>query len=83
MPPPPTPEELGIRLVATPAPAPEALDWTMVHALLDKGGATGFRLEKHPQGYRFVVEVGTRTLDGIAATQPEAVRIAMRKLQAK
>jgi hypothetical protein len=72
----PSPEALGV-----PVPATE-LDWTDLRLRLDRLGATGFALEKLPDGgYRFICQVpssgGPRPVEGRASTESEAVRRAL------
>jgi hypothetical protein len=72
----PPPEALGVA-----APVTE-LDWTDLRVKLDRLGATGFVLEKPPEGgYRFACRLptagGLRTVEGRAATEAEAVRRAL------
>jgi hypothetical protein len=73
----PPPEALGVPMPATD------LDWTDLRVRLDRLGATGFALEKLPAGgYRFGCQVPaaggqSRTVEGRAATEAEAVRRAL------
>jgi hypothetical protein len=72
----PPPEALGVPVPAT------AVDWTDVRVKLDRLGATGFALERLPEGgYRFACRVpsadGVRAVEGRAATEAEAVRRAL------
>jgi hypothetical protein len=72
----PSPEALGV-----PVPATE-LDWTDLRLKLDRLGATGFALDKLPDGgFRFSCQVpaasGRRLVEGQATTEAEAVRRAL------
>jgi hypothetical protein len=76
----PSPEELGIA-VAKPA---AAVDWSAMHARLDRLGVLKFALEKLPtDGYRFTCLVPgadpnrPRPVEATAATEAEAVRRAV------
>ena len=52
----PTPEELGISRVKV-ATTDEPLDWSMVERKLDAVGATGYQMEKTPDGFRFTCKL--------------------------
>jgi hypothetical protein len=72
----PTPEALGVAMPAAPP------NWTDLRVRLDRVGATDFALEPLPEGgYRFRCRMpaanGSRTVEGRAATEAEAVRRAL------
>jgi hypothetical protein len=73
----PGPEAFGIRLGAkeeTP------LDWNQLRQQLDKLGASSFQLDKQGAGYRFACRLPSGSLEGIGASEGEAVRIALAKI---
>jgi hypothetical protein len=73
----PPPEALGVSAPVTD------LDWTDLRLKLDRLGATGFALEKLPEGgYRFACKLPARggpvrAVEGRASTEAEAVRRAL------
>jgi len=73
----PPPEALGVPVPAAPP------DWTDLRVRLDRIGAKQFTLDPLPEGgYRFTCQVSTtggqsRTIEGRAATEGEAVRRAV------
>jgi hypothetical protein len=71
----PTPEELGIRLGKAEAP----LDWNQLRRQLDQLGATSFQLDKHGNGFRFACRMTAGVVEGVGASEAEAVRIALAK----
>ena len=73
----PSPEELGIAVAKPAVP----VDWSAVHARLDRLGVLKFALERLPAGdYRFTCLVPgadanrPRPVEATAATEAEAVR---------
>lgn len=79
----PAPEQLGVAHAA-PAAA-NRLDWAATRSQLDRLGATCFHLEKLESGWRFTCllparEPGKqRRIDAEAATEAEAVRVALER----
>jgi hypothetical protein len=80
----PSPEQLGVTR-AKLAPG-DVVDWAAARRRLDRLGATGFLLEKLPQGgYRFTcllptTQAGrTHHVEAVAATEAEAVRATLEK----
>lgn len=84
----PSPEALGIAVARTPAAA-TALDWNAVHARLDRLGAVRFQSDRLPQGgYRVTFllpggAAGTQTVEGVAATQADAVQLALSRAEGR
>ncbi len=83
----PSPEQLGITAAPpTPPPAHESapVDWNATHAHLSRLGAVGVQLGRFPQGgyrFAFLLPTGrpdvTRHIEGVGATEAEAVRRAL------
>ncbi len=80
----PSPEELGLA-AASSAPAG---DWPMARARLDKLGATYYRLEKAPEGFRFICALPypqapskQREFEALGASEPEAIRQALAQVE--
>lgn len=82
----PSPAALGIT-ASRPVATAVALDWNAVHARLERLGAVRFQSDRLPQGgYRvtFVLPsgaAGTQQVEGIAATQADAVQLALRRAE--
>jgi hypothetical protein len=73
----PGPESFGIRL----GPKEETpLDWNQLRQQLDKLGASSFQLEKHGSGFRFACRLPSGGLEGLGASEGEAVRVALAKV---
>jgi hypothetical protein len=80
----PSPEELGIAVAKPAAP----VDWSAVHARLDRLGVLKFALERQPTGdYRFTCLVPgadpnrPRPVEATAATESEAVQRALEQAE--
>ncbi len=70
----PAPESFGIRLGhkdETP------LDWNQLRQQLDRLGASSFQLEKHGDGYRFACRLPSGAIEGLGASESDAVRAAL------
>jgi hypothetical protein len=73
----PAPESFGIRLGQNEE-AP--LDWNQLRQQLDKLGANSFQLEKQGSGFRFTCRLPSGSLEGLGASEGEAVRVALAKV---
>jgi hypothetical protein len=80
----PTPQELGIapnRLEPEPKHMAQAsVDWSAVRERLRAMNATGFSLNQSRDGYRFIVEMADRRVEGSGSTEASAVTDALEKL---
>ncbi len=77
----PSPEQLGVTVRPTPAPAS---DWPAIHARIKELGVVSFHVEALPNGQsRFTCWVPggqpglTRRIEAVAATEAEAARLAL------
>lgn len=72
----PGPEAFGIRLGKkddTP------LDWNDLRQKLEQLGVSSFQLEKHGEGFRFACRLTSGVIEGLGASEGEAVRAAFAK----
>ena len=78
----PSPEALGIRMSAAPAPAAAILDWNLAHARMQRLGALGIHVDRLPQGIRvtLILPAGqqlTHHVEVVAQSEAVAVNTAL------
>ncbi len=79
----PSPEELGIRVAASPA-----MDWNATHSRLERLRAVRFQSDRLPEGghrVTFLLPAGqaqTQQVEACAATEADAVQLALQRAEA-
>jgi hypothetical protein len=77
----PSPESLGIHAGEASSKA-AAVDWNAVHARLEQLGVANFQRERLAQGgFRVVLALGSRQVEGTGATEAAAMVLALERAE--